>query len=212
MREIIDVTVTISPSLPTWPGDPSVVLERMDKIDDGANANVSHLDISVHTGTHVDAPFHFIPGGETVENLVLETLIGPAQVINVEVTGDVIDRSHLENAGILPGVTRLLLRTRNSEYWNQIDNGFQTGFAGLNVAASQYLLELGIKLIGIDYLSIAPFSNGRPTHEVLLGANVVIIEGLDLRKAQPGTYTLLCMPLKLANTDGAPARVVLLKE
>lgn len=212
MPEIIDVTVTISSSLPTWPGDPSVVLERIDKIEDGANANVSHMDISVHTGTHVDAPFHFITGADTVENLDLDTLIGPAQVIFVEAAEETIERSHLEQAGVQPGVTRLLLKTRNSEYWNQSDKGFQTGFAGLSADASQYLLELGIKLIGIDYLSIAPYKNSRPTHEVLLGAEVVIIEGLDLRKVEPGLYTLLCMPLKLANTDGAPARVVLLKE
>ncbi len=212
MNEMIDISLTITPELPTWPGDPQVVLERINKIEDGANANVSRLDISVHTGTHVDAPYHFLQNGNTVENLDLNILVGTAQVIFVDAANDTIEINDLKVTGIKPGTTRLLLKTRNSEYWDRIGEGFQTNFAGLSPEASQYLVELGIKLVGIDYLSIAPFKRSRPTHEVLLQSEMIVIEGLDLRKVEPGFYTLVCLPIKLGKTDGAPARVILLND
>lgn len=212
MREIFDVTLTINPDMPTWPGDPKVVLERFNKIEEGADANVSRMDFGVHTGTHVDAPYHFVKGATTVENLDLITLVGDAQVVFVDVKGEDIEKSDLINAEIPYGTRRLLLKTRNSEYWNRIEDGFQSGFAALSAEAAKYLVDQGIKLVGIDYLSIAPFKSGKATHLVLLQADVVVIEGLDLRSVEPGRYELFCLPLKLAGTDGAPARVILIRE
>jgi arylformamidase len=212
MREISDITLTISPSLPVWPGDPKVALERFTKMEEGAVANISKMALGVHTGTHVDAPYHFIPGGNTVDTLDLDILVGKAQLVFVDAPGYAIEVDDLRKAGIERGTTRLLLKTRNSEYWDHIENGFQEGFAALSPEASQYLVDLGIKLVGIDYLSIAPFSRGKPTHEVLLKSQMVVVEGLDLRKVQPGKYSLVCLPLKLKDTDGSPARVILISE
>lgn len=212
MREIFDVSLTISPLLPTWPGDPKVVLERFSRIEDGADANISRMAIGVHTGTHVDAPYHFVHGAKTVDNLDLDMLVGDAQVAFVDVKGENIEVSDLQQAKIPAGTDRLLLKTRNSDYWGRMNEGFQKDFAALSPDAAQYLVDLGVKLVGIDYLSIAPFTNGTPTHQILLSAEMVVIEGLDLRSVQPGTYTLYCLPLKLASTDGAPARVILTRE
>jgi len=212
MREIFDATLTISPGLPTWPGDPKVILERFSRIEDGADANISRMAIGVHTGTHVDAPYHFVHGAKTVEHLDLDLLTGHAQVVFVDVKGEDIEVSDLQQAGIPRGTDRLLLKTRNSGYWDCIEDGFQRDFAALSPEAAQYLVDLGIQLVGIDYLSIAPFKEGKLTHQVLLRAGMVVIEGLDLRAVQPGRYELYCLPLKLAETDGAPARVILIRE
>lgn len=212
MREIFDVTLTVSPDLPTWPGDPKIVLERFSKIEEGADANISRMDFGVHTGTHVDAPYHFVHGETTVENLDLDLLTGNAQVVLVEVKGENIEVSDLQQAEIPGGTVRLLLKTRNSGYWDRIEDGFQRDFVALSPEAAQYLVDLGVKLVGIDYLSIAPFKDGKLTHQILLKAGMVVIEGLDLRSIQQGRYELFCLPLKLANTDGAPARVILIRE
>ncbi len=212
MREIIDITLTISPSLPVWPGDPKVSLERFNKMEEGAIANISKMNLGVHTGTHVDAPYHFIPGGDTVDHLNLDILVGNVQVVFVDVSGDTIEVDDLRKAGIKSDTTRLIIKTRNSEYWDHIENGFQEGFAALSPEASRYLVDKGIKLVGIDYLSIAPFNRGQATHEVLLKSQMIVVEGLDLRKVQPGNYSLVCLPLKLKDTDGSPARVILINE
>jgi arylformamidase len=133
-------------------------------------------------------------------------------VVFVEVKGENIEVGDLQQAGIPKGTDRLLLKTRNSDYWNRIEEGFQQDFAALSPEAARYLVDQGIQLIGIDYLSIAPFKEGKLTHQVLLRAGMVVIEGMDLRAIQPGRYELFCLPLKLAQTDGAPARVILIKE
>lgn len=207
--KIYDVTLTISPQMVTWPGDPAVSLERVKKIEEGANANVSKLDLGVHTGTHVDAPFHFIPGAPTVEQLDLDILIGP--VLLVELLDDVseITAAVLATMAIPDGTTRILFKTRNSDYWARGEKDFQPGFVGVGVDGAEFLVRKGIRLMGIDYLSVAPYKHSRPTHEILLNARVVVIEGLDLSQVKSGLYMLYCLPLKLANTDGAPARVIL---
>ena len=209
--KIHDISLSISKNLPTWPGDPAVFLERVSKIEDGANANVSRLDISVHTGTHLDAPYHFLEDGTTVETLPLDVLIGEAQVVQFADSVDVIGARELAEVGIAPGVTRLLLKTRNSHYWSDGISEFQTGFVGVNEDGAKYLVQIGIQLVGIDYLSIAPFKQSRPTHEVLLRHKIIVIEGMDLSRIQPGNYQLFCLPLKLAGSDGAPCRAVLIE-
>jgi len=216
MREvglkIYDITLTIKPSMPVWPGDPKVVLERVSKIEEGANANVSRITMSVHTGTHMDAPVHFLPGGKSIETLPLDLLIGPAQVVQLPDDIDTINAGVLENAAIAKGVERLLIKTRNSAYWKKPDDAFQTGFLGVEADGAAYLVKRGVKLVGIDYLSIAPYKKSRPTHEALLKVEMVILEGVNLSEVPAGFYQLICLPLKLSGSDGSPSRAVLIAE
>lgn len=210
--KIYDVTLTMRPDMPVWPGDHPVELYRDEKIEEGANANVSILSISVHTGTHVDSPYHFLNDGTAVDVLPLEVLIGPVQVVELTGNATVIDAHVVENLNLLPGIERLLFKTRNSDFWSEEPQVFHPDFVGIDEAASRILVDKGIKLVGIDYLSIAPFKKSRPTHEVFLKAKVVLIEGLNLTNIHPGKYTLYCLPLKLKNTDGAPARTILIED
>jgi len=203
-----DITLTISPDLPTWPGDPGVELVRLEKIEDGSNANVSRVAMGVHTGTHVDAPFHFLQDGTTVDKLNLSLLTGRAYVLHLPDV-EVITAAVLEEAQIPPRTRRVLFKTRNSDLWVKEEPDFQTDFVGLSEDGAEYLVRRGVKLVGVDYLSVAPFKNSRPTHEKLLEAEVVIVEGLDLSEVSQGRYTIYCLPLKLANSDGAPARAIL---
>ncbi len=206
--KIYDISVAISSDTPVWPGDPQVRIERVAKIEDGANANVSKITMGVHTGTHVDAPFHFLNDGATVEHLPLDLLTGPAFVLDLP-DDDVITASVLQKAAIPAGILRLLIKTVNSGYWGKCGSTFQTAFTGISADGAECLVSNGIKLIGMDYLSVAPYKKSRPTHEVLLNAGVVIVEGLDLSEVPQGHYTLYCLPLKLAGCDGAPARAIL---
>lgn len=209
---IHDVTLSIHPGMPVWPGDPNVQLERISKIEDGANANVSRLSLSAHTGTHVDAPYHFLGDSPiTVEKLSLDVLVGDAFVLHLPDDVDVINRDVLATLDFPSGVERLLFRTRNSNYWAQEKDIFQSKFVGIDAGAASFLVDLGLKLVGIDYLSIAPYKNSRPTHEILLKAQMVIIEGLDLSYISQGHYDLYCLPMKLRAADGAPARVILVE-
>ena len=209
--QIYDISVEINPSLPIWPGDPPFDLERVSKIEDGANANVSRVTMGVHTGTHIDAPFHFLREGSTVERVALEKLVGPAQVISVPEEAEVIDSGVLERLSLAEGATRLLLKTRNSRFWEEPQSVFHTDFVGVSADGAEYLVARGVQLVGIDYLSIAPYKKSRPTHEILLRNGTVIVEGLNLSAVPAGEYNLYCMPLKLAGSDGGPARVILVR-
>ncbi len=205
-----DISLTISPELPVWPGDPKVVLKRVSKISDGANSNVSRLELSVHTGTHLDAPNHFLDQNQTtVDQLSLKTLTGRAYVLHLPDEVDLITRTILENAEIPPRTRRLLLRTRNSHEWAGQARQFNQDFVGIDASGAEYLTERGVRLVGIDYLSVAPFGDSRPTHEILLSAGIVVVEGLDLSQISQGRYTLYCLPLKLLGADGSPARAIL---
>jgi len=205
-----DISLTITPNMAVWPGDPKPVLERVTKIEDGRNANGSNMSMSVHTGTHVDAPYHFLQDGSTVEKMPLKVLIGRAYVIHLSDDVDVITPAELEAAEIPPRTRRVLIRTRNSKYWSKEPGRFQEDFVGVDAAAAEYLVKRGVKLIGIDYLSVAPYKNSKPTHITLLKAGVVIVEGLNLSQVPHGRYNLICLPLKLEGRDGSPARAVLI--
>lgn len=205
---IYDISLAITPTMPVWPGDPPVQLELVHRIADGANANGSRLACGVHTGTHVDAPFHFIEGGGTVEAMPLEILSGPAYVADLSST-DVIDVPALRRAKIPPRTRRVLFKTRNSRLWESDDQTFHREFVAVDADGASWLVERGVRLVGVDYLSVAPFGNSRPTHRILLEAEVVIVEGLNLAGVRKGRYTLHCLPLKLVGSDGAPARAIL---
>jgi arylformamidase len=195
--------------MPVWPGDGGITIERISKIEDGAEANVSRMSIGVHTGTHVDAPFHFLKNGSTVESLSLKILVGRAYVIHLADDVDMITPEVLEAAGIPPRTRRVLIRTRNSKQWAKEYRPFLKSFVGVDPKAAETLVKRGVKLVGVDYLSVAPFGNATPTHVTLLKAGVVIVEGLNLSQVSQGRYNFFCLPLKLNGSDGAPARAIL---
>lgn len=207
---IYDITVTITPTLPVWPGDPPVRLSQPSHLARGDVCTITRLDISAHTGTHLDAPAHFIPGGATVESLDLDALIGPALVVDACGLGH-LTAEILEALAIPPGVQRLLLRTDNSAIWQRGETAFLTEFAAIERSGAHWLVQRGVRLVGIDYLSVAPFDDGVPTHEILLGAGVIAVEGLDLSAIEPGEYQLVCLPMKIGGSDGAPCRAVLIR-
>lgn len=210
--KIHDISLSISSTLITWPGDPPLFIGRTEKIEEGAAANVTRIDMSAHTGTHVDAPFHFLGNGAvTVDNLQLETLCGKVLVLQIANEVSLITKQNILSAGIPPGVRRLLIKTRNSNFWLNNEKYFQEDYTAIDPECAQHLVEKGIKLVGIDYLSIAPFTDLSLTHKILLEAGVVILEGLNLQFVSPGRYTLICLPLKLQGADGAPARAVLVE-
>ncbi len=204
-----DVTVPISEGVPIYEGDPRVKTESFMSMKDGAPANVSHLCFGAHTGTHVDAPNHFIDGTRRVEDLELDKLIGQCCVIEIPDGIMAIEPRHL---GDLTNAARVLFKTRNSSFWNTPEDGFRTDFTYIAPEAAAMIADAGIKLVGIDYLSVEKFgSTDFETHITLLEKEIVILEGLDLRKIAAGDYDLICLPLKYtgATGDGAPARTIL---
>ena len=206
-----DVTVPISDTVPIYKGDPPASVTTESAMSRGDAANVTSLCFGAHTGTHVDAPNHFIEGTRRVEDLEIEKMIGPCRVIVIADDVEAIATSHLPQ---LNGVKRLLFKTRNSAFWNTPEDGFRTDFTYITPEAAQHLADAGVELVGIDYLSVEKFgSTDFATHKILLEKEVVLLEGVDLREVPPGDYELICLPLKyLGSTgDGAPARTILRK-
>ena len=208
---IHDISLTISNTLTTYPGDADTEITRVHAIGKGSSSNLTKLSMGAHTGTHVDAPVHFIEGASGVETLDLRILIGPAVVVDATNEQDISAES-LENLKIPEGTQRVLFRTRNSEIWQSMPDKFFPDFVAITRDGAEWLVEKGIKLVGIDYLSVAPFGRAEPTHRVLLRGGIIPIEGLDLSGISPGSYFLVCLPLKIKGSDGAPSRVVLLED
>jgi arylformamidase len=209
---IYDISLTISPELPVWPGDPPVELELVESMDQGAHANVSRLSASVHTGTHVDAPHHFLNDGRTVEQLPLDMLTGPCYVTHLPDGIEAITAEALAGTSLPEGTNRILFGTSNSRLWSRGESEFQENFVAVTEDGARWLVERGIQLVGVDYLSVAPYGDSVPTHTVLLQAGVVVVEGLDLSAVPRGFYDLYCLPLKLLGADGAPARAILIQK
>jgi arylformamidase len=207
---IYDISLTVKPDLPTWPGDPPIVVDRFVKKEEGNPNNVTRISMCAHAGTHVDAPFHFLGGDTaTIDQLSLKTLTGRVYVLEL-LSDELITAKALEKADIPPRTRRLIFKTRNSALWSNPSHPFKTEFVSLSPDGAQFLVERGVKLVGVDYLSVAPYADPIPTHEILLKAGVVIIEGLNLSEVSQGRYSLYCLPLKLAGSDGAPARAILI--
>jgi arylformamidase len=205
---IYDITVPIRSEMPIYEGDPAVNIEAASSLANGDSANVSFLHFGAHTGTHVDAPAHFIEGANKIDSLPLDILIGPARVIRVPDNRAEIDPEFLSSCN-LDRVERVLFKTRNSGFWGE---RFRKDFTHLLPEAAELLVERGVKLVGNDYLSIEKFHSGHHrTHIALLSKGVVIVEGLNLSEVEPGNYELICLPLRIAEGagDGAPARAVL---
>ena len=207
---IYDITLTITSTLPVWPGDPPVRLTQPSHLERGDICTITRLDMGAHTGTHLDAPAHFIRGGATAESLSLDVLIGPALVVDARGRGHVT-ANVLETLVIPPGVQRLLLHTDNSAIWQRGEMAFVEQFTAIAADGAQWLVDHGIRLVGIDYLSVGSFDDGIPTHQILLDAGVIAVEGLNLSAIEPGDYQLICLPIKLGGSDGAPCRAVLIE-
>jgi arylformamidase len=203
----IDVSVPLGTETPIFEGDPTFDLERALSIAGGAVCNVSRVSMGVHTGTHLDAPVHFIDGARASESIPLEAGIGPGWVVDATaLEGPQITADDLAGLDIPADVTRLLFKTRNSALWAK--PGFSSDFIGLHAGAADALVARGVRLVGVDYLSVAPFGEGAGTHRPLLAAGVAILEGIDLRAVEPGPIELLCLPIRLVGSDGVPARVL----
>lgn len=205
MTKVHDVTVPLSTEMPVWPGDPKPEIELIRRLgDDGYN--LTRISLGAHTGTHVDAPLHVLESGASVDQLPLEILLGKARVVEMAVR-ECIEREDLEDLDLRDDL-RLLLKTRMSGQMRL--SQFQEDHVHLSADAAEYLAQVGLKLVGIDYLSVDRFgSTDLPAHRALLGAGVILVEGLDLSDVDPGEYDMVCLPLRLLGADGAPARVIL---
>ena len=207
---VYDISVPLRPNMPTYEGEPGPALEFRKLLSKGDSSTVSVLSLGSHTGTHVDAPAHFIDGADSIERLPLDALVGPVYV--ADFGGDThITAADLESLAIPGDCQRLLFKTRNGPFWD--DPEFHSDFIALAPDAATKLVERGIRLVGIDYLSIERF-HARPheVHTTLLAGGVVILEGLDLRRVTPGSYFLVCAPLNVVGAEAAPARAFLIDQ
>ncbi len=210
MSEMIDISTPVAPGVtPRWPGSPELQFVPTLRLADGDPADDTTLRMNIHTGTHIDAPSHFVPGAPTVEQIPLGRLVGPCRVVSFEGL-TTITAAALEAAAIPEGTTRLLCKTDNEARWASPE--FDEGFVGFSVDAAEWVVARGIGLVGVDYLSVQPYHESDDVHRVLLGARTVVVEGLRLGAVQPGAYTLVCLPLKLQGVEGAPARAILLPD
>jgi arylformamidase len=208
---IYDISVPLRTGTPIFPGDPPIRIDQFLDMAQGDAANVTALCFGAHTATHVDAPAHFIPGAATVTALPLDVLIGPALVVEVPAAADAVELDLIRDTNF-DGVSRVLFKTRNSAFWGEPEGGFREDFTYIEPAAARAIVQRGVRLVGIDYLSVEKYDSGNfETHLALLEHGVVIVEGLDLRGIAAGRYELICLPLRLdgATGDGAPARAVL---
>lgn len=203
----IDISVPLKNGMAHWPGDPTVNISRVRDLEKGDTVNLSTISMGAHSGTHVDAPLHFINGGEGVDEIPLETLVGRARVIEIRDT-ESIKPDELKEHHIRPG-ERILFKTFNSSHAWQSDK-FVEDFVFISDSAARFLVERKVRAVGIDYLSVGSYKHGgSEVHKILLAGGVWIIEGLDLSPVVPGNYELICLPLKLVQGDGAPARAIL---
>lgn len=208
MAHYIDISLPVSPDLPVWPGCPRVEFQRRLALSRGDAINDTNLRCNVHTGTHIDAPLHHLANGATVTDLPLDAFIGPAVVADLSDV-EVVTPEALEQAALPVGTQRLLIRTRNSRLWVEGVREFRTDFVALTAEAAQWVVDRGLRLIGVDYLSVQRFHDGPETHLILFRGGVVIVEGLNLAHVPAEEYELICLPLRLVGVEGAPARAIL---
>ena len=217
--KVHDISLAIDAALPTWPTSEGWRTRWAMRIADGDSANVTVLEADVHTGTHVESGLHFLADGETLDKTPIERFVGPAVVVDVGADADAVDADALERAlaaGAIPasavaeGITRLLIKTRNSDRWAKGWGPFDTAFVSLTLDAAEWIAGHGFELAGIDHLSIQRYGDNGDTHRALMRAGVTILEGLNLAGVAPGVYTLVAAPIKLVGTEAAPVRALLI--
>ncbi len=209
MKKLYDISLTLSNDIVTWPGDPKVDIQLPIRIKNGDACNVSRWQIGAHTGTHCDAPFHFLDDGYGVDEIPLDKFIGPCLVVEVNPAVH-IERSDLEKIDF-KGHTRVLFKTRNSKLWKNPAHEFDKDFVAVGVTGAEFLVEKKMDLVGVDYLSVESFHAEfeHPVHKTLLSSRMVVVEGLNLSDIRPGVYELICLPLKIKHGDGTPVRAAL---
>lgn len=207
--EMIDISLPLHPRLPTWPDGTGFSLRWTKRIDRGDRVNNSHVSFDVHFGTHVDVPYHYFDtDGRTVDQVPVDSFIGPCTVIDLPGVKEVT-MTELSKAAVDLDTERLLIRTDNSRIWSDDISEFKPDYTAVSTDAARWITRQGLRLVGIDYLSIGNMESGRDVHRILLEAGVVVLEGIDLSLAPPGRYELLCLPLNIVGAEGAPARAVL---
>jgi arylformamidase len=210
MTKLFDVSLEIFPGMVVWPGDAGVELARVDKMEAGSHSNTSRLACGTHTGTHIDAPLHFLPAGAALDGIPLETLSGPAWVADFPQAAR-LGAADLDAAEIPAAVERLLLKTTNSRLWAQ-ETAFRPDYVGVDESGAEWIVKRNIRLVGVDYLSVAARDRTGPVHRILLGKAVVIVEGLNLSDVPSGACRFCCLPLRLRGAEAAPARAVIEKD
>jgi arylformamidase len=205
---IIDISVLLSCDMPVWPGSTGYSISQVLDMEKGDVANICRLTMDAHVGTHIDAPWHFLKKGPTVEHVDLSRLVGPAEVVYLPQV-DAITAAVLDTLQLRLPTRRLLFRTRNSQLWKRAEKSFEKNFVAFTADGAQWIIDHAIEVVGVDYLSVQRFYDPSTTHELLLGNGVVVVEGLNLADVEPGIYEFICLPLKIAGGDGAPARAIL---
>jgi arylformamidase len=205
---VLDISLPIAADLPIWPTSVGFRTRQAMRITDGDPANITVLEMDVHTGTHVEAPLHFLEDGSPIDTVELERFVGPARVI--EVAGSEVTADALEAALPAGKCDRLLIKTANSARWAAGWGPFDETYVALNANAARWVVERAVRLVGLDHLSIQRFQDDPETHRILLRAGVVILEGLNLDGVEPGDYTLVAAPIRLAEAEAAPARALLI--
>lgn len=208
--KIYDVTIPLSSETPVWEGERGITIERSAVIGAKSDYNVSRVELGVHSGTHIDAPFHVLSGDFTVDQIPLDKLVGEVQVVEIPGSTKTINRDVLANANITETFKKIIFKTSNSVFWDENPAKFRREFVGLDSNGAEYLRAAGMELVGIDFFSVSAYEDLLNPHKLLLEAGVVLVENLDLREVSAGIYEIFCLPLKLMGTDGAPARVVLI--
>lgn len=207
---IIDISVAIDNKLPIWPGGSFPQLDVVSDMGDGKQCNETKIKIGTHTGTHIDAPLHFIKDGSTVDKLPLDIFIGDVFVAEFRDEREITSYD-IEKLDIPEGVSRILFKTSNSKLWEKEISEFKEDYVGLTEDAAKWLVDHNIKLVGVDYLSVAKYGDIVNVHKIILGAGIVALEGINLSGVEMGNYQLVCLPIKIPNTEGSLVRAVLLK-
>lgn len=206
MCEYFDISTPMHEDMPVWPEDPPFRLKKIKSFAKGDGVNVSKIKCCLHSGTHVDAPLHYVDGGKAVDELDLDSLVGAACVVNLEGVKSVTAQD-LEKLDIAEDINRILIRTSNSKHLK--DKKFWKEYVSLTEDAATWIVERGMRLVGVDYLSIAPYEDGEKIHKILLENDVVVVEGLNLDNIKSGIYDLTCLPIRIKGVEGAPARAIL---
>lgn len=208
--QIYDISIQISEGTPVWEGEDGVTISNLNKINATSDFNVSRIELGVHSGTHVDAPYHVLENGYSVDQIPLDALVGSSQVVEIPDSVSVIDNNCLKNLDFIDGIERILFKTSNSQYWKEDRYKFKKEYVALNSQGAKYLADMDLRLVGIDYFSVSTYNDLIQPHKILLHRGVVILENADLRKVLPGIYELICLPLNILGVEGAPARAVLI--
>ncbi len=210
--KIIDISIPLSEKTPVWEGDKGISVRRVAKIEEGSDFNVSRIELGVHAGTHIDVPFHVYKNGDTVDQIPLDTLIGSVQVVEIPDGISVINKNCLMKLDLQDGIGRILFKTSNSLYWETDPFSFNRDYVAVNSEGAKYLTDMDLRLVGVDYFSVSSFDDLKQPHLILLNHGIVLLENIDLRQVVPGIYKLICLPMKIIETDGAPVRAVLISE